>query len=1035
MRPVILEMNMFGPYASLTRLDFERLGERGLFLVTGDTGAGKTTIFDAIVYALYGQVTNTFRSGSSMRSDYATAKDRTFVRLVFEHGGRQYDIQRSPSYAREALRGGGMTTQSARVLLTMPDGKTCENERDVSEEIQSLLRLNYSQFKQVALLAQGEFRNLLLAKSRDREEIFRRIFSTFDCERMGAVLSRRAQALQVAVNENAQELIFLMQSLRWPGERPDIEGAQDVDQISAAMRQTLEKIDARIRELEQGKERREQEYETLVRERGQAEQGNRQFEELVKARAELTRLDTQAGKADGLRRRLDAAERAAGIRAQEERCVLLGRQVSEQRRDEKSLAEELLLTRSSAQKHAAAFQEAQGWKTEIERLAVLCETLRRLAPRFDELAGAQRAWSRLSQSVHSGERRLGQQKAELDGRKRMLEQLTVRIGQIASAPGALEAAQGELNALNARIGQLRELNRELHERNACGSSLAVLAEALRMQRQRAAHAQGRYEEYNTAFLLAQAGILARGLKENEPCPVCGSREHPQPAGMQEEAPDEQTLRRLEQEMNRQRQEEQELSQAHAAEMAKFAESDRHCKNTARQLEVADNEGMISQALMLAQAQANQLLLKCNGLERMAQEHERLKQQLEAEQAAFRQDEEMIAANDKALAGQREELAAANARVGALKRELGEYGQEPAQAQRLLEKAESQRRTLENELTRRETLNRQAENTLKECEGRVQARRKQLAQTEAELSTAWEERGAAIRAQGFADEEAYRAAVRDDEKRAAIRENLEQYDRSRTKWQNECERLLRETADRQPVDLTEMDRKIDGMRVRNQALDNEANDLQSKARHNRDTLERMAALQQKYQALKDDCARVQRLSKLAEGKLAGKNRISFEQYVQRSYLESILGRANARLTRMTEGRFELRRREEFKGLTDGALELDVMDYHCGRQRPVSILSGGEAFLASLAMALGLSETISDEAGGVSIDTLFVDEGFGSLDPAALEQAIRTLMRLGEGNRLVGIVSHVAELRERIPRQIVVRGNQGQGSTARLITDRG
>ena len=240
MRPVTLEMNMFGPYAQSTRIDFDRLGEKGVFLITGDTGAGKTTLFDAIVYALYGQVTNSRRSGSAMRSDYATPKDRTFVRLTFEHGGKTYVAERSPSYERAALRGDKTVRQESRVLLTMPDGKTYENDADVRREVKNLLRLDYEQFKQVALLAQGEFLNLLLANSRSREEIFRKLFGTHDCERINEILARRAEAMNRSVEEAAQEIVFFLHALKWPENAvPEFTGAEDAPRLSEAMQKIL----------------------------------------------------------------------------------------------------------------------------------------------------------------------------------------------------------------------------------------------------------------------------------------------------------------------------------------------------------------------------------------------------------------------------------------------------------------------------------------------------------------------------------------------------------------------------------------------------------------------------------------------------------------------------------------------------------------------------------------------------------------------------------------------------------------------------
>ena len=319
------------------------------------------------------------------------------------------------------------------------------------------------------------------------------------------------------------------------------------------------------------------------------------------------------------------------------------------------------------------------------------------------------------------------------------------------------------------------------------------------------------------------------------------------------------------------------------------------------------------------------------------------------------------------------------------------------------------------------------------EGREGALSAQQESLSAQLNEARALLASSLEAQQFSGEAAYTAAVQDSINQEAIRNRIAQYDRSLDLLRAEAERLTKETSGCILTDISALDQSIHTMQARTDALRRESAELTGIQTNNESMLERMARIQEKYQSLKDDCARVTRLSRLADGKTVGKYRISFEQYVQRSYLESILSRANARLLRMTDGRFELRRREQLKGLTDGALELDVMDYHCGRQRPVSTLSGGEAFLASLALALGLSETISDEAGGVSIDTLFVDEGFGSLDPAALDQAIRTLMQLGEGSRLVGIISHVTELRERVGRQIVVNSSPDKGSRVRLITE--
>ncbi len=563
--------------------------------------------------------------------------------------------------------------------------------------------------------------------------------------------------------------------------------------------------------------------------------------------------------------------------------------------------------------------------------------------------------------------------------------------------------------------------------------LADLADKQQLQSAAFAGAEQAFAAANTAYLLAQAGVLASGLKEKQPCPVCGSTEHPSPAPLREGAPTEAQLRELEQ-LTSQRREALNLVRTRCAEVsAQVAEVTRHSMQLAEQLSLTADAGAVTQAIQSARVEEATLIRRLDSLNRQAAEGIRLKRRLGDLKEQERQLAELIQTTRQALGTLRERLAAVNAGINALKESLGEHGEDPSAARNALLLAEHRREALSAQLSRAEEAERSAGHALREIDGQARALAEQQTQTEERLTAAREERAAAIQTQGFEDEKAYLAAVRDITSREEMSRRIGDFDRQLERLRAEQERLIRETHGKAPAELETLDSQLTELQEDIARLNGNIAALDGMADNNRRMMERLQAVNARYRSVQEDCARLSRLSRLADGRLTGKYRVSFEQYVQRSYLESILSRANARLMRMTEGRFELRRREELKGLTDGALELNVMDYHCGRQRPVSTLSGGEAFLASLALALGLSETISDEAGGVSIDTLFVDEGFGSLDPASLDQAIRTLMRLGEGSRLVGIVSHVPELRERIPRQIVVSGSEGRGSTVRLLAD--
>ncbi len=1036
MRPITLEMNMFGPYAAPTRLDFTRLGEKGVFLITGDTGAGKTTLFDAIVYALYGNVTNIRRSGKDMRSDYAAPKDRTFVRLTFEHAGKTYLIERSPAYMRPALRRGGsdMIRQEAYVCLTMPDGKQYENFNDVDREIKELLRLDYTQFKQVAMLAQGEFLNLLLAGSRDREAIFRKLFATYDCEKISAVLSRRADALSRKAEESAREILFCLHSMLWPeGETPSFESAEDAERIGEAMNRTLDALEARRAALKTQLESLDRTYSEAIQARERALRDNQQLSLLRQNQEQLSRLLAQNSQADALRSRLSAVSRALTLRPQEALVRTLTQQSLEAEHTLHLLALEREKAAELEKRSKKALEESPKWREEIEKLTFKAETLRLLMPKYEELNQLNASRNTLSQMILKREEQLSQLTEAQKQLGEAIETLTAHIEKNAGAEAAFAANQGEMNALRTRAGRLQELHGELQKRLNASRALAVLADKQETLTERFARAERVYGEANRAFLLAQAGVLAQSLRQGAPCPVCGSTEHPAPAQAAHDAPTEAALKEYERLVELRRGELNECRTQCAEASAQLTEIARRCEALAGHLEVDCELNAAYEAILAARSKYASLEANAVQLTRQISELTAGRQKLAQLQQRLQPLAKLIEEASGALARLREQLAAADASAESITQSLGGHGSSITEARQSLLQAESRREQIAASLARAEEAGRQAERALQETDGRIQAVTGQKAQLSSELTAAQEALKKGLAEQRFESEAEYQAAVRDIPNQEAISANLAQYDRSVEKLQNDIDRLTRETDGRALTDLNETDRQLRAMQEENARLRREDASIASMIQNNRQMLRRIDALKPGYQAAKEDCARVERLSKLANGKTAGKYRISFEQYVQRSYLESILARANARLIRMTEGRFELRRREQLKGLTDGALELDVMDYHCGRQRPVATLSGGEAFLASLALALGLSETISDEAGGVSIDTLFVDEGFGSLDPAALDQAIRTLMQLGEGSRLVGIVSHVSELRDRIPRQIVVTGSQDKGSSVRMITD--
>ena len=1030
MRPLTLTLSMFGPYARATTIDFAALGESGVFLIAGDTGAGKTTLFDAIVFALYGHVTNDRRSGAGMRSDYASPADPTFVRLRFEHAGRVYEITRSPAYERAALRGGGTVAQPASVCLTLPDGRVMENDADVKREIFSLIRLDYTQFKQVSLLAQGEFLNLLLAKSRDREAIFRKLFGTWTCERAGRILRSRVEAQAAEADKLAQEIGFALSSIQFPaGEQPENPTAAAAAPLISRAREALAQDGEALSALRAQLSRREAAYAEAVKRQAEDERVKKLMMQLEDAKnrraALLARSDDMAVR----RTALDNAARAARLAPED---ALLD--TARRRREEAAArlkALQALREQAEAESRGArqAVEALPQQRERLQALTVRAEMLRQSLPRFDELA-------RLTQLAREGQAAYQRQSDalraltdETQQRRALIARMRTELEGSEQAESQRGQARQALDACAARMDELRSMAALLNQTALLAKQVGQLAARQQTAAANMQRAEAAYADANTRYLLGQAGILAQTLKPDAPCPVCGATSHPRPAPLKDDIPAEDELKQLEQLAARCREALAQTREQAAEALARLDAARKGLEAAAEKLAVQPDAASLNEAARSLQAQSAALEQELDRLNRAVSQRALIKQNLAAHEQALSQGEALLEQGTQALRQAGEALSGRQAAAQALADSLKEAGRDRAEARARLDETAQAMERLSRAVDGAEAARRAAEQRLGELTGQAAALGEQLSQAESALGAAEKRRLEAIAAQGFASEPAYLAARLDDAAREAVRRALADYDRALAAAEADVERLTAETAQPRPAEeagAAEEKKALDQCRAAIAATE-------GRVRLNEGLIDRLEGLCARYDAAGKRLALLTRLSQLCEGKLAGKYRVSFEQYVQRGYLEQVLRHANARFTLMTDGRFELRRREMLKSLSDGALELNVMDYHSGRERPVASLSGGEAFLASLALALGLSETISEEAGGVSIDTLFVDEGFGSLDPVSLDQAVNTLLRLGEGSRLVGIVSHVAELRERIGRQILVKSLPEGGSTALVRID--
>ena len=916
MRPLMLTMSAFGPYAGMETVDFGLLGANGLYLITGDTGAGKTTIFDAITFALYGRPSGQTREPLMLRSKYADELARTKVVLKFLSGGKEYTVERALACRRPRKRGGGFTDDPPYAELTMPDGSREDRSlQSVTDKITEILGIGWEQFCQIAMIAQGDFLKILLEDTNKRQEHFREIFRTQIFNLFQNELKDAAAEVRNQRDQQKKSMQIYIGRIRCAEDDPlmlQVEKAQKGDMLAGDVLSLLEKLTAQDREIQQGIEAEakansdrlgevnrilgkagEQRKAREDREKASAEQNLRQA-----AYAELrTALEEQENRQPETEQKIAEAERLAG-----------------EMKEYDELEQERLLFRRIA-------EEQSRKEKEISLLNTACESLKSA---------------------------IGQLKAEREGLKQ------------AGQDGAI-LAQREERARNRRK-TLQDMKNRLAELAGMERNLQAARNAYEAERAGSEAARKLADEKRRAFNDEQAGILAEHLTEGEPCPVCGSVIHPHPAVKSEKAPDEAEVKETER---------------RAREAQK--------RETEAGTKAGTLKGVTDKARQEIAGAAEELFGNWDEAETPKQLDKRLEEtekeltELAAALAAEKQRAGRLAELDRQIPGKEEEL---------------------------------EKRT--QELIRAREIC-QAENV------RQEERQKAVAEKAAKLK--YPDRAAAAAAKSRLDDEIRNRKKALKDAQDALKECGDAI--SRLKGQIEqADRLLEEAEEIDEAAVLMKKAELDEQRSEiAKRRENTAVRLDT----NEGVIRDIGASSAAMDALDEELQRVSALSDTANGRLKG-DKLMFETWIQMAFFDRILRRANVHLMQMSGGRYELVRREEAAdGRSQTGLDLDVLDHNNGRTRSVKTLSGGESFIASLSLALGLSEEIQASAGGIRLDTMFVDEGFGSLDEDTLQQAMRALNSLSENNRLIGIISHVAELRRTIDRQIIVRKVRNGGST--------
>ena len=932
MRPLQLTLSAFGPYAAEITLDLEKLGKGGLYLITGDTGAGKTTIFDAITYALYDHSSSGIREGSMLRCKYADDKTPTFVELEFEVHGVRYTVRRNPEYQRPKARGEGMTTEKADATLTYPDDRPpVTKAKDVTAAVQEIIGLDYNQFSQIVLIAQGQFTKLLNASTEERSRIFRKLFRTQRYAQLQERLQAEASALNQQRTAQNAKLDSLLGGLQFSPEDPDAEAlralcAQTVPETALALLDTLTaRQAAALEEAGTALQATEAQLDTVQQQLGAAAQAQRLAQQLAARQAELAAakpaLDAARAEAD----------RHAGDAAQLDALT-------------------------------AQVTQAQSALAAYDALDTLCrqQTEARDAAR---LAAAQ---------AHK-------RRTQLDSLNAALTAAEAELAALADADTRLLALQNRSAQLTQRGEALVKLEQRLADCQRQAKTAHKAQESYRAAAAAQDEARTRQNTLERAFLDAQAGLLAESLVEGAPCPVCGSTHHPARALLPHTAPTQaqvEAARQAAAEADRQAQTASAAAQSALAAANEAKTSLRRDAETLLPERFTAPEGtvpltfaLMTNVLAEENAASQTAQTDCKAQCRQTEADCRRKAQLEADRQAKTRQRPAL---EQAAAEADRSAAAQNASADALEGQIAErraalpYPRR-ADAQAALDKLEADRRTLRTGMDTAQRKLKQAEQSVAAAEAAVEALTAQQTAAQKELPA------------------------------------------------------------RSAEELTAQQTELTAAR---ESLRSREKQLSAQLLPNRKTAAQYRAAAEARQALESRWQWVSALAATAGGTLTSKQKIKLEAYIQMNYLDRILRYANTRLMQMTAGQYELERIGAENQRSQSGLDLGVIDHYNGTRRSVKTLSGGESFKASLALALGLSDEVQSSAGGIRLDTLFLDEGFGSLDEESLELAIRVLSGLTEGDRLVGIISHVGALKDRIDRQVVVHKARTGGSTVEL-----
>ncbi len=1018
MKPLKLTMQAFGPYAARQELDFRHIGKRPFFLIHGPTGSGKTTVLDAICFALYGETSGAEREPQQMRSDHSSAEMQTEVTFDFALGSRAYRVSRSPEQERPKKRGSGTTRVPQKAVLFELAGAVDENDATVVEsqwsrvtgKIEQLLGFRSHQFRQVVMLPQGQFRKLLVSDSRERELILERLFKTGIYRTMEESLKDGAKQIKDRADDLKKHRASVLT-------QTDAESEDELRVAKKEFSKKVKELDCRLEKLHKSEKDSQQKF-------NEASDIKKKIDELKEAEKSFAELASGGKKIEKEEKRLERAQKAAGLTDAEAGWK---KRVGEHEKASRKLADEIKNLESA---NAAKKNADEVLKKELQRDQER-EDARKNLDLLSEMAAAVTALSMAQAHLLELKQKNKTLEKNRDSRKSRFRELQKQVKITASElekkniiAASAESLSVQLKGAKLQARQSTELEafrNALHKARAGFESFEKNLEKIKKD---LCKARKKAEALEKALLEGQASILAKNLVPGKPCPVCGSSDHPQPASDGEKLHKETAVDEARAQVGK-------LEKTlEAAQNQVFEHKAETSKLEGRVKSIEDALGEFSgKAPTFFKDNLVQLEKKLFEARQAEKESVILKSKKEKLDKKKQETEECLEKAEKALAGAGVEIGEQEGIVREREQKVPPELRKPEFLEKAVNKAEAILKNLTMSLEKAKAEKEAAGKNLSAREEAEKAARE--ADTHARQIAEDEKKkfSARLKAAGFLSEEDYADARLEQEEIVLLDKAVRRFHEDMKSAEDRLSRAGKAACNLKLPDVGQIEEAMEKVKKIIKEESERKGKLDERVRQISSCLKELEKTDAALKEQEEQYAVMGRISEVANGR--NPLRMTFQRFVLATLLDDVLASASQRLGLMSRGRFDLQRaRQQSDQRTAGGLDLMVYDAHTGTTRPVNTLSGGESFLASLSLALGLADVVQAYSGGIRLETMFIDEGFGSLDPEALDLAFRALVDLQQGGRLVGIISHVPELKERIDVRLEVKQGR-QGSEARFV----